>query len=228
MKRFLLLLGMLGACGAHALPPQRVTMQYDMSRNGTSMVELTETLEHDGKTYFISSVAKGKGLFALAARGSVRRSSRGLIDAQGLKPAEFRDQRGGGPEAVARFDWADKKLVQHFDGRDETISLVGGVQDRLSFLYEFAFAPPSGKDIDVVLADGRGTVQFHYKQAGLERLNTPAGEFEALRLVKQRDGPEDSVTEIWLAPRRNYLPVRILVVQKDGTRIDQVLTRIGN
>lgn len=228
MKRIPLVIGIVAVCAAHAMPPQRVTIEYDMSRNGTPMVELTETLEHDGKTYFISSVATGRGVFALAGRGSARRSSRGSIDAQGLKPVEFRDQRGSGPEAVARFDWADKKLVQHYQGHDQTISLTGHVQDRLSFLYEFAFAPPSGKDIDVVVTDGRGTAHFRYKQAGRETLKTPGGEFEALHLVKQRDGPEDSATEIWLATRRNHLPVRILVVDKDGTRIDQVLTRIGN
>ncbi len=228
MKRLSLLLGMLAACAASAAPPQRVTIQYDMSRNGTSMVEVTETLVHDGSTYFISSEAKGKGLFALADRGSARRSSRGSIDAQGLKPAEFRDQRGRGTQAVARFDWTDKKLMQQYEGRDETISLSSRVQDRLSFLYEFAFAPPPDGDIDVIVTDGRGTTRFRYKSEGRETVKTPGGEFEALHLVKQRDGPDDRATEIWLATRRNYLPVRILVVEKDGTRIDQVLTRIGN
>jgi len=228
MKRLPLLLVMLAACAASGAPPQRVTLQYDMSRNGASMVEVTETLVHDGRSYFISSEAKGKGVFALADRGSARRSSRGSIDAQGLKPAEFRDQRGGGPQAVARFDWAEQKLMQQFEGRDETISLSSRVQDRLSFLYEFAFAPPSGRDIDVTVTDGRGTTRFRYKSEGRKTVKTPGGEFEALHLVKQRDGPGDRATEIWLATRRNYLPVRILVVEKDGTRIDQVLTRIGN
>ena len=34
-------------------------------------------------------------------------------------------------------------------------------------------------------------------------------------------------TEIWLATKQNYLPVRILVIEKDGTRIDQVVTAIS-
>ena len=32
--------------------------------------------------------------------------------------------------------------------------------------------------------------------------------------------------QIWVDPSRSYLPLRVLVVQKDGTRIDQVATRV--
>jgi len=35
------------------------------------------------------------------------------------------------------------------------------------------------------------------------------------------------VSEIWLAADRGYLPVRIVVVEKDGTRYEHVATRIS-
>jgi len=54
----------------------------------------------------------------------------------------------------------------------------------------------------------------------------------AVALVSGRghadDGPEDKATDIWLSSERSLLPVRVLVVEKDGTRIDQVVTRIGS
>jgi hypothetical protein len=46
--------------------------------------------------------------------------------------------------------------------------------------------------------------------------------------VKVRDGPDDKSTDIWFAAEHDFLPVRILVVEKDGTRSDQVVTRIGD
>ena len=58
-------------------------------------------------------------------------------------------------------------------------------------------------------------------------MKTPAGEFDALKLVKQKDNPQDKATEIWLAADRHYLPVRILVVDKDGTRLDQLAAKIS-
>ena len=50
---------------------------------------------------------------------------------------------------------------------------------------------------------------------------------EALKLVKQRDPGDDRGTELWLAVRHHYVPVRVLVVEKDGTRLDQVATRVA-
>ena len=51
---------------------------------------------------------------------------------------------------------------------------------------------------------------------------------QTLRIAKERDGPDDKSTEIWFASEHDYLPVRVLIVDKDGTRADQVLTRIGH
>jgi negative regulator of sigma E activity len=62
-----------------------------------------------------------------------------------------------------------------------------------------------------------------FEVAGRERLAVPAGEFDALRLVK-RDNDGRSM-QIWLDATRSYLPLRVLVVHKDGTRVDQVATR---
>jgi len=191
------------------------------------MAEVKESLEHDGNTYRISSEGRGKGLYALAARGQVTRTSQGAIAADGLRAAEFRDQRGN-DLSVAKLDWSAKTLTQERGGKTETQPLPQHAYDRLNFLWTFAFAPPKGKIIEANVADGRGApAQFRYAVAGTEMLKTGAGDIESLHLVKQRDPGDERGTEIWFALKRNYLPVRILVIEKDGTRIDQVVTRIG-
>ena len=219
-----------GACAAQ--PPHKVSLTYDVSYNGVVAAELTEVLEHDGNSFSLTSEGRGKGIGALLYRGAAKRSSRGEVTGAGLRPLEYRDQRGDKPAAVARFDWARKTLTQEHDGKKETTNIVPPLQDRLSFLYNYAFQPSPelkpGKEIKVTLTDGRGLTQFQYNVAGREVLKTPAGELETVHLVKQRDNKEDKGTEIWFASGRDYLPVRILVIEKDGARIDQVLTRIGN
>ena len=88
---FRLLAGFLAAAAfagpAYGAPPQRVTLEYDMSYNGTAMAQVVEVLQHDGKRYTLESEVKGKGLFALARSGSARRSSQGEVTAAGLRPA---------------------------------------------------------------------------------------------------------------------------------------------
>jgi hypothetical protein len=232
IKRFAFVAACLFAGACAAQPPQKVSLTYDLSYNGVVAAELTEVLEHDGKSFSLSSEGRGKGIGALLYRGAAKRSCRGEITSAGLRPLEYRDQRGDKPAAVARFDWARKTLTQEHDGKSETTSMVPALQDRLSFLYNYSFqSSPDlkpGKEIKVTLTDGRGLSHFQYKVAGTETLNTPAGELETVHLVKQRDNQDDKGTEIWFASKRDYLPVRILVTEKDGVRIDQVLTHIGN
>jgi len=219
-----------GACAAQ--PPHKVRLTFDVSYNGIVAAEVTEVLEHDGKTFSLRSEGRGKGIGALLYRGAAKRWCRGEITSTGLRPLEYRDQRGDKPAAVAKFDWVGRTLTQERDGKSETTKLVPPLQDRLSFLYNYAFqASPQlqpGKEIKVTLTDGKGLTRFQYNVAGTERLSTPAGELETVHLVKQRENKDDKGTEIWFARGRDYLPVRILVIETDGVRIDQVLTRMSN
>lgn len=210
---------------ALAAPPQRVTLDYEMARNGIVMIEVSETLEQDGKTYRINSSAKGRGLLALTNRGNIKRSSVGAIGPQGLKPSEFRDERSGRPASIARFDWAGKKLLLENDGRQEARPLPDNAQDRLSFAYNFAFSALPQKQVGAAITDGKGIAESQYIVAGEERITTPAGEFETLHLVRKGE-KNDNGTELWLASKRHMLPVRILVIEKDGTRIEQSATRV--
>ena len=51
------------------------------------------------------------------------------------------------------------------------------------------------------------------------------GEFDTVKVVREGDGREKA--ELWLAADRAYIPVRVLVVEKDGTRYEQLATRIS-
>ena len=219
-----------GACAAQ--PPHKVSLTYDLSYNGVVAAELTEVLEHDGRNFTLTSEGRGKGIGALFYRGAARRWCRGEVTSAGLRPLEYRDQRGDNPATVARFDWVRKTLTQEHDGKNETTDMVPPLQDRLSFLYNYAFqSSPDlkpAKEIKITVTDGKGLTQMQYNVAGREVLKTPAGELETVHVVKQRAGKDDKGTEIWFASTRDYLPVRVLVIEKDGARIDQVLTRIGN
>jgi hypothetical protein len=209
---------------AQAVPPERITLTYELKRNSL-VVDVSETLEHDGRTYVITSEGKGRGILALF--GVLKRTSRGRITPQGLRPDEFRDERPGGWTVSAKFDWDARSVTQEKNGKSETLKMPATAQDPLSLAYSFAFVPPKGKEYDVTRADGRGLTPFRFIVVGSEKLATPAGEMQTLHIAKVLDGPEDKSTDIWFAAERDFLPVRVLVVEKDGTRSDQMVTRIG-
>jgi hypothetical protein len=209
---------------AQAVPPERITLTYELKRDSL-VVDVSETLEHDGRTYVITSEGKGRGILALF--GVLKRTSRGRITPQGLRPDEFRDERPGGWTVSVKFDWDARSVTQEKNGKSETLKMPATAQDPLSLAYSFAFVPPKGKEYDVTRADGRGLTPFRFTVVGSEKLATPAGEMQTLHIAKLRDGPEDKSTDIWFAAERDFVPVRVLVVDTDGTRSDQVVTRIG-
>jgi hypothetical protein len=92
-------------------------------------------------------------------------------------------------------------------------------------MYQFAFRPPrEGAKVVLDVMDGRGISDQIYRVEKSERMTIVAGEFDIVKLVRLKEGDERA--EIWLAADRSYVPVRILIVTKDGVRLDQVATRI--
>jgi len=211
MRNLYLTIALSFAFAAQAAPPQRVEVGYQLARDGTVMADVHQQLEHDGRTYRLSETWRGKGIYGL--RGEGHRSSQGAVAADGLRPQKFEDKRPGKDAQRAEFDPAAKTPTLQ-------------QQDQLSVFWTFAFAPPRDL-VTANVSDGKRANPISYKAAGRERVKTPAGEFDALKLVKQKANPQDKATEVWLAVDRQYIPVRILVIDKDGARLDQVAVRIS-
>ncbi|HXZ54986.1 MAG TPA: DUF3108 domain-containing protein [Burkholderiales bacterium] len=211
---------------ALAGPPAHIRVTYEITVKGMAG-DAVETLEHDGKSYSIVSETKGRGF--LSAFGVLnKRTSRGRITPEGLRPEEYRDERPFGWVASAKFDWDTRTITQERKGKAEALKMPAVAQDPLSLAYTFAFAPPKDKEYDIIRADGRGLTPFRFKVVGNEKIATPLGEMQTLHIEKVRDGPDDKATDIWFATERDFIPVRVLVVDKDGERADQIVTRIEN
>jgi len=212
MRNYLVLTVLsLASALAVAAPPRKVEIVYDVARNDLILAEVTQRLEHDGQTYRLTETTKGRGLLAL--RGEASRLSQGTIAIDGLRPVKFEEERSGRDTLHAEFDPASK-----------TPTLQR--QDRLSFVWTFAFARPIA-DATIVATDGKSSTTYVFQAAGRERVKTPAGEFDALKYVKRRDNPQDKITEAWFAVDREFIPVRILVIDKNGTRIDTLAAKIS-
>lgn len=218
-----LLISLAGA--ATAAPPARVELSYDMLKDGGKVAEINRTLQHDASGYELTESWQPLGFYRLM--GSAKRISRGIAGPQGLQPIDFTDERTGRPTARAHFDWSAKKLTMQYKDPPQTVPLPPHPQDRLSFLLAFVFAPPGAQPIPFDVADGGSISHYVFEVAARERVATPAGEFDTVKVVRRKDGPEDRrSTEIWLAPAKWYLPVRIVATEKDGSRIEQVVARI--
>jgi hypothetical protein len=220
MRRWLwLLISVAGL--AQAAPPARIEIAYEVARDGSVVADVVEVLEHGDGRYLITETSKGRGLYALAGR--FKRASRGLVDASGVRPLEFTDERPG-RDSRAAFDWQARTVTSQYKGAPQVLQMPAGVQDRLSFLLAFALFPPREKTVTYNIADGRGLSAQQYSVAAGGRLKTPAGEFSTLKLTRVK---QHERIETWLAAELGHLPVRVLMLDKDGRRLEQVAVRIS-
>lgn len=209
---------------AQVVPPARVEIEYELSRNGRTMAEVVERLEHADGSYQLTETWKGRGIYALLGRA--KRTSAGRLGAEGPRPAEYVDERSGRDTQRVTFDWGANTITRRYKGATRTEPVPLDTQDRLSFLLKLGYASQKGEPFSFHIADGRGMSRHSYKPNGRERLATPAGEFETVKLIRKNEGSGE-VSEIWLAADRSYLPVRILVLEDDGTRYEHMARRIS-
>ena len=220
MRRWLSLL--FAAAGlAQAAPPARIEVAYEMSRDGSVLADVVEVLEHGGGRYQIIETSKGRGIYGLL--GGMKRVSRGEVDAAGVRPLEYIDERPGWRDSRAWFDWKARTVTtQHKEVR-RTLPMPADAQDRLSFLFAFSLFPPNEKSVTYGIVDSKGVSSQLYRIAGPEKLKTPIGDFDTVKLVRTRDSES---AEIWLANQLGNFPVRVVVVYKDGKRLEQKAVRV--
>ncbi len=188
------------------LPPP-LTLEYELRRG---MLTGTGTLawRPDGARYELQLDGTVLGLRVLT------QASRGRLDARGLAPERFTDQRARRAMQAANFRRDVGRIS--FSGPTHELPLYPGVQDRLSWMVQLpgiVAADPARRAagqrivLQVVGARGDGAA-WSVEVLGMEPVPTRAGAVPALHLRREPRGPYDTRVEVWLDPQRHYLPLR--------------------
>lgn len=220
----IVLLPVLPVLGA----PQSVRAQYDVTMNGAPIGVMQESFDIRDNRYQITSETHATGVLALVQRRPARVTSSGEVDRGGLRPQTFEATRGNNDARRARadFDWPARTLTLTHDNRSDTVALPPATQDRLSVMYQFLFlAPEQLRELKFAMTNGRKLDQYRYVVGPDTALDTPLGRLPVIHLVKQL-APGDTATELWLAKDHSLLPVKMRIVEDDGSRFEQVITRI--
>jgi len=215
----------LCACCAYA-GPQSVRATYNGYLNGMHAGVITEEYEAEGGNYRLVSQTRTTGLATILNREPLRFSSTGELTAAGLRPIQFEARRNAGEPAqiAASFDWPQGQLTLRHAGKTESVPLPPGTQDRLSAMYQLLFLPLDRmRSIDFAMTNGRKLDQYHYSVTPDVELNTPIGRLKTLYLVKERREPGESSAELWVSAQHHHFPVRLVTVQRNGLRFEQMI-----
>lgn len=192
----------------------RVRYVVTYGESGFIIGETVHEWRVDNGRYTIRSVATPRGLAAL--RGKTRsQSSEGEITAEGLRPHAFRDQREGRESEAAVFDWT-QATVAFSGGRGES-RVASGTQDMVSVFYQLAWQAPR-ENIDISVATASRVGRWKFEWVGEENVDIAGSSLSTLHLRTRADG---DVTEVWLAPSRGGLPVKIRHVDRKGDTFEQ-------
>ena len=211
-----------------ATPPAAVKASYDVFKDGLHIATADESFEKTGEQYRIVSDSNPAGLLALFVRTKIKVQSSGTVTAAGLQPDKLDYGRldDASKNVSAAFDWRARELHLTYDGRSETLPLAPGTQDRLSVMYQFMFlAPDKLKVFEFPMTNGKKIENYRYELAGTETLDTALGKLKTLHLVKHRE-PGENGTEVWLAGELHLFPVKLLILENDGSKYEQIITRL--
>lgn len=222
-----LTIALLLLAGAAIAQPTHIQLEYSVSRNGDDFGTVKEQYVQEGNQYRIESTTKGKGIYALLGERVL--TSKGKVTSAGLVPDEFKLKRGDNKRKslTANFDWVKKKLNMLVKGETRTADLKTGTVDLASYAYQFMFTPPKGKQVSMTLTSGKRLKQYDYNIVSTtEAIKTGAGDYQTTHLVSAKvDGKKKK--ELWLAGAQHYIPVKYVVVDKHGDKIEQTLTKIS-
>jgi hypothetical protein len=220
---------LLATADAHAAPavPLRVEMELVVEARGMTVGEGRDVFETDGKRYSVVTDARTVGLARLLKKVDEHRESQGVVTDKGLRPLSFRQQRTGKAPNSASFDWSKGELTMIEGDEVEKVPLVPMTFDQTSLPYAFVFGePPKAERISVRVTDGRKLQEYDLALVGRERIITELGQLDTLRYRKIQPPDDKRGFEFWLGLDHHRLPVRIRIIEKDGTAFDSTVTRI--
>ena len=180
----------------------------------------------DGAHYQINSVAKAGGLAALVL-SELLQTSEGELTKTGLRPSKFTYNYGDkvSKSRLATFDWQAKMVSMQTAAGTQTEALPDDAQDLLSFMYQFMYVPPL-HTMQIHIVNGKSLHTYDYSFEGENSIPLPMGEVNTIHIQHSNDETEEKI-DLWLAVDYQYLPVKILKIDKNGKTYEFSASRIN-
>lgn len=201
--------------GADALPPGLAVPLHEAIYHATVRripVRAGMRLEAQSDGLFVyRSWAEPRGVLGFIRR-DMAETSLVMVDGDGgIIPVSYRRRDGvGGRDSDMRFDRGEGKVHIDYRGEQTTSDWEPGIYDLLSLRLVLAHDLARGKlqDIYRVVDDRSRVEKVDVEIAGRERLSTPLGELDTVRLEYASER-RDRLYRLWIAPELDGAMVRL-------------------
>lgn len=213
-----------------ALDIEPFKMRYRVLRDGWHLGNATFTLEPgDSDTWIFQSSASASGLASLFVHSSFGEKSHFTLHAGELRPLSYRYTDSGNPDhdESIQFDWVKDLAYDTKNKKTQRVAIQPGILDRLSAQLSLSRRLSLGlklPDTIAIVKDGK-VKRYHFKRQGKDLLATPAGDFQTT--VVTREDPESKRRTIfWLAPKYQWLPVKMQQREPGKATVTFVLSKL--
>ena len=129
--------------------------------------------------------------------------------------------------AQLRFDWDAGHVTTDIEDKPWRMSIEPGVHDKLSYQLQMPADIAAGQTaLSYQVADGGHIQTYRFKVMGEDLVDTPAGQFNAIRVERDRGEGSDRETLIWFAPELDYIIVRLEQIEPKGDRFTLLLKQV--
>jgi hypothetical protein len=119
------------------------------------------------------------------------------------------------------FNWAAGSISGSFEGESFTMDMAENALDPLGFQLQMRQDLKAGKrEMSYTVADDGDYDRDRFAVIGKEAMNTPQGEMATIKVEKLREGDSKRQTLMWFAPELDFLLVRLVQVEPDGSRYE--------
>ena len=212
------------------LPPSaelRYKLRLDRKKN---------VLSGNGRLLWMRSnnqYANIHGKFTVPDVYSLQFLSEGVIHPpQGISPMAYTETRADLPESKTRFEY-DSRLIRFSDSQ-KSHAMLGGEQDIASVIWQLSGIGRQdgsnfqlGAQFQLFVADTKDANIWLIGVVGLEEIDTPLGKLHAWHLLRTAPaGTQEQTVEFWLAPDREWYPVRLRYTEANGDSLELTISEI--
>ncbi|WP_212785383.1 DUF3108 domain-containing protein [Ferrigenium kumadai] len=194
----------------------QLTFAVYQGSGGMQLGEAVHRLDIEEGQYTLKTVSQTTGVVSFFKSYTLTQTSRGRVDAQGLHPLAFdeeKKQSKGNQGLRAEFDWEAHKL--HFSHGGEA-ALPEQAQDIASFLYQLSQMPMANRQtMPFSISNGKKLEYYELEIGAEEEIATPLGKLRALPLRKRHAQGEEGL-DIWLGLEYRLLPVKVRQIDRTG------------
>ena len=210
-------------------PPPSAEVKYDVEalRDGKTVYGSGKISWHSqGDRYVIDGEA-GVLFFSVLTF-----HSEGGLDHEGITPVKYSEKRFRKSETNTHFR-RDPQIIS-FSASTAQYPRNGGEQDRASIIWQLAAIGrgnptqfQAGKNLQIFVAGVRDGEVWTIAVLGQESIEVGRSKLDVWHLQRlPRAGSFDTQVDIWLAPSRDWYPVKLRQTERNGDFLDMAMSKI--